>query len=244
MSNDEAKFLLSAYRPDGRDARDPSLAGALAQAKVDPALAEWFARAQAHDGIVAAKLGEIPPPAGLRDAVLAGARASKPTSALRVRWRQPIWLATAAAVALLLGALGWRWLPVRGATLEDFAVNTVSRGFLLQKRGTDVGELKAWLAEKHGPLPAALPPEFANLHALGCRKLSFQGRDVSLVCFERDGKEYHVFVARREDFPAEPARSTPVFFDRRKLVAAAWSDAVNHYVLVSDAGSGAVRRLL
>lgn len=49
MNNDEAKFLLSAYRPGGRDAADPSVAAALDQAKRDPALASWFERQQAHD---------------------------------------------------------------------------------------------------------------------------------------------------------------------------------------------------
>lgn len=244
MSNDEAKFLLGAYRPNGRDALDPALAGAVAQAKADPALAEWFARAQAHDGVVAGKLAEIAPPAGLREAVLAGARASQPATVRRSGWRHPKWLATAAAVALLIGALAWRWFPAGGANLESFALNFVSRGFLLQKRGADVAQLRAWLDQKHGPLPVALPTEFARLHALGCRKLSFEGRDVSLICFERDGKEFHLFVARRDDFPAEPLRAAPALIDRRPLVAAAWSDEAYRYVLVSDAGAGAVRALL
>lgn len=53
MSNNGAKFILSAYRPGGRDAADPAMAKALAQAKGDPALGAWFVREQAHDAAVA-----------------------------------------------------------------------------------------------------------------------------------------------------------------------------------------------
>jgi hypothetical protein len=147
-------------------------------------------------------------------------------------------------VAMLVAALAWRWTPVRGGTLEEFAVNYVTRGFMLQKRSADVAELKAWLAARQGPLPEKLPAEFAQLRALGCRTLAVRGHDVSLVCFERAGKEFHVFVARRADFPGDAAPATPRFVERGKLVAAAWSDATSHYVLVSDASADALMRLL
>ena len=48
MTNQEAKFTLSAYRANGQDAGDPAFAEALAQAKQDPALGAWLARAQAQ----------------------------------------------------------------------------------------------------------------------------------------------------------------------------------------------------
>lgn len=240
MSNQEAKFLLSAYRPGGRDAADPALADALAQARGDPALAQWFEREQAHGAAVAGKLREIAPPPGLREAILSGARASRP-----VRRRQPAWWAAAAAVLLLLG-LGawWRLAPIAGASLEEFAVNFVDRGFRLQKRGADLADLKTWLAGQRGPLPGELPPEFSRLHALGCRTLAFQGRDVSLVCFERDGREFHVFVARRENLRDGGDEPSPRFLDRGSLVAATWTDAKNRYVVVSDASMDTLKRVL
>jgi hypothetical protein len=245
MSNDEAKFLLKAYRPGGHDAADPAMAAALEQAKRDPALAAWLQHEQAHDAAVAAKLREIVPPAGLREAILAGARASGPAPAPRARWRQPVWVGVAAAVAVMLGlAVWWRLAPAGGASLEELAVNFVDHGFRLQKHSADVGALKAWLAEKKGPLPEALPAEFAHLRALGCRTLDFRGRDVSLVCFERGGKEFHVFVARRGDWPGMSGSATPRFLERNKLVAAAWSDTKHHYVVVSDADLAALKRVM
>ena len=104
--------------------------------------------------------------------------------------------------------------------------------------------LKAALPLLPRPLPEALPEKFAELRALGCRTVDFQGHDVSLVCFERGGKEFHVFVARRADLPVGPVDAVPRFLDRGKLVAATWTDTKNRYVLVSDAGMDAVKRLL
>ena len=246
MNNTEAKFILNAYRPSGGDAAEPAMADALAQARNDPALGTWFAREQAHGAAMAAKLREIAPPAGLRVAILTGGRMSRGVSEVPRRrwWAQPAWLAVAAAAALLLAAgAWWRLAPARGDTFENFAVNFVARGFLLSKRSADLSELKSWLSEQHGPLPGALPVRFAELRALGCRKLNYQGRDVSLVCFERGGKEFHVFVAAREDIPggAEPS---PRFIEQGKLAAATWTDANHRFVLVSDAGIAAVRQLL
>jgi hypothetical protein len=246
MNNSEAKFILQAYRPGGRDAGDPAMAEALAQAARDPELGAWLAREQTHGKAVAARLREIAPPAGLRDAILAGGKATvRKGSTQRAWWaRSAAWLPLAAAAVIVLGlAAWWRLAPVRGATMEEFAVNFVGRGFTLQKRSADLAALKTWLGEKHGPLPAVLPAKFAELHALGCRTLDFRGRDISLVCFERGGKEFHVFVARRDGSPSAPD-GPPQFLDHGKLVAATWADTKNHYVLVSDAGIESLRQLL
>ncbi len=272
MNNQEAKFVLGAYRPGGQDAGDPAMAQALEQAKNDPALGAWFAREQAHDAAVTAKLREVTPPAGLRAAILTGAKVSgvagraaraeaksRQADAREGRamtsqawWRQPVWLAAAAAVALLLTVLaGWRLMPVRGNTFEEFAVNFVDRGFRLPKHSEDIAVLKTWLSEQHGPLPEALPAKFAELQALGCKKLEFRGHDVSLMCFERGGKEFHVFVARLDDVGRGQGSGTseataPRFIDEAKvgLVAATWFDAKNRYVVVSDAGMAALKGVL
>ena len=67
MTNEEAKQILSACRPGGQDAGDPSISGALQHARNDPTLAAWFEREQAHSAVIAAKLREVAPPPGLRE---------------------------------------------------------------------------------------------------------------------------------------------------------------------------------
>lgn len=250
MTNKEVKFLLQAYRSNRLDASDPALAEALARAQSDPELAAWLEHEQAHTGAVAAKVAEIQPPPGLRETILAGMHAEPAARPRGAAWRHSFWLGLAACFVVLLGlAAWWRLTPVPGVTLEEYAVNFVDRGFLLQERSPDVTRLKAWLEERGTPLPGRLPAEFARLRALGCRTLAFEGRDVSLICFERDGKEYHVFVARRADLPANGPAAPPLgpnlqLREHRGHVVTSWSDPENEYVLVSDGALEEVRRVL
>lgn len=249
MTNQDAMFVLHGYRPSGRDAGDAAFGGALAQAQRDSTLGAWFARQQAFDGAVTAKLHEVTPPAGLREAILAGARmsASAAQEHKLVWWRQPAWLAMAAGVALLLAAGGGFWANRATASdekeLPDFATDYVAGGFWLRQHSANVDELKAWLARQKAPLPGELPSNFTKLRSLGCKTIAYRGKDISLICFGQ-GKEYHLFVARREDFPMLPANAVPQFFVRKGLATAAWSDAQHHYIVVTDDNLPALKECL
>ena len=245
MKNDEARFLLTAYRPDGRDAADPMFAEPLAQAAHDPELRGWLERQQKFDATCAGKLNEIAPPAGLREAILAGARASQPR---RSWWTQPAWLAAAAAIAIL-AALAVRLEP--SATLpaaSEFA--TLALRDLAeahdQHEGFPAGlaNVQAHLASVRLPLPQHLALDPAELRQQRCRAVRIAGREVFEVCFNRDGVWYHLYVARRADF-------TPGTLDPKALLTTlghstgtAWADATRLYALVTDAGTEALRRVL
>lgn len=245
MNNSEAKFILHAYRPNGEDAQDPSMAEALAQVRADPSLQSWFHREQAHSAAVAAKLKVLGPPPELRAAILAGTKASRVPATNRMSSSRVWRMAIAAMLAIgLTAAAWWRFAPIPGETFDEFALNFVTRRFFLQERSPDVAQLKTWLVQRNAPLPATLPAKFANLHALGCRTLEFKGRNVSLVCFEEDGKEFHVFVARRDELPSSLAPAVQGLAEIRDHAVTVWEDAEHYYVLVSDASRAAVERLL
>jgi hypothetical protein len=243
MNDDQIKFLLGACRPGGRDTTDPALADALKQKEQDPKLRAWFERDQAFSAAMAEKLRTVATPAGLREAILAGARLGATTP----WWRRRATFAIAAGIAILLsvGSFVFRLARPAGSTdLPEFAMNFAGRGFIgLQEHSADVEKLKSWLASQQAPLPARIPPELAQLQSLGCRTVDFQGKNISIICFEK-GREFHLFVARRSDFPGLLASAAPRFNVRRGWASAAWSDESNHYVLVSDAGESAVKRLL
>ena len=202
----------------------------------------------------------VVPQAGLREAILTGARTSRggkradsgasagrtgaPT-ARRAWWAHPVWLAAAAALAVLLRVAASRLAPVRGEAFEEFAVDFVTKGFRLQKRGAEVATLKTWLGEQHGPLPQALPTPFVELRALGCRMLSFKGRTfrcgASSAAKSISGLRG---AARGRRCGGSGSRSA---LSRR---VKGWphgrevGDATNRYVLVSDAKLNAVSQLL
>ncbi len=247
MTNQEAKFTLGAYRASGQDAGDPAFAGALQRTREDPHLGAWFERARAHDAVVGAKLREIAPPAELRAAILAGARAS--TTQQRTWWRQPVWLAAAAAVMVLLAVAGQFSFKRAGAVdapttaLAELALSDLS----VKGHGghdTATGELKAWLNAPDGKLTSGLNLDFAQMRAQGCRTLSLGGRDVVEVCFVRKGLVFHLYTLPRGAMPELPARAVPALVARATQAAAVWSDSKFHYVLATAAGMEALKGLL
>lgn len=252
MNNTEAKFILNAYRPGGRDATDATFAAALAQAKSDPTLGAWFAREQAHGGAMAAKLREIAPPAGLREAILAGARMSggknaeaEAVTTQRAFWNRSGWLAAAAAVALVLTVTVSLWpkRAVAGSALSDFALKDALEAEVHGGRGEATGALQAALSNDATRLADGVPIDFAALRKNGCRTVSVAGHDVLEVCFQRKGAWFHCYVGRVEDFPSPPAAVSPLFLRTGKVDAALWTQGAHRIVIASTAGSAAVRGL-
>jgi hypothetical protein len=236
MNTTEAKFILQARRPDGSDDADPRFAEALEQARRDSALGEWLAREQVFDASVAGKLRTVQPPGDLRGTILAGARANQS----KRFWKRPQVLAMAASVAVI-GLLTLAWPAMRPSP----DVDRLALGVMAEV-DSDVhhaampmprGELGAFLADPSLRLVAGLPFDFEQLKAGGCRSLRIAGREVLEVCFG-GGTEFHIYVAKREDFRGE---SGPIFRERGALASVAWTDARHAYVLVSEEGAAALR---
>jgi hypothetical protein len=241
MNNNEAKFLLCAYRPGGRDADDPAFAGALAQARQDPALGAWLAREQAFDTVVAAQLGSIAPPPGLREAILTGASVSRAPHEAR-RW--PVWLALAASVVFLLGA-GAMW-RIRSAREMDpltaFAMADARTETPLY-RGEATNNLHRALEDPATRL-ASLSIDYPTLRATGCHTLSLAGHDVLQICFQRGGTWFHLYMVQRADFPEIAARDEPHIMKHDGWSAMAWADPQHMYVVATSADPAALRALL
>jgi hypothetical protein len=241
MTSDEAKFILSAFRPDGSDSGNAAFADALKMAGDDPMLASWFARSRAHDAAVAGKLREVAPPSGLREAILAGARVSGPRRGEGIGRAWIVGLAAAAVLAIVVVSMKE---PVRpGAPAADFAGFAIN-DMLTAKHGgagEPTGALVAALQTSGSRMPGAAGIDFERLRETGCRTISFAGRDVIEVCFARDGSLFHLYVSRRV---GDAASAGPSFIAQAAGAAAVWSDASYEYALASTAGTEAIRRLL
>jgi hypothetical protein len=249
MDNEEAKFILRAYRQSGADAGDAAFCAALEQAKRDPELGRWLEREMALDRAVATKLSGIAPPAGLRDAILAGGK----MSVLRREdwWRQPRWTALAASIALLIGVVGAGW-PRFAAVGEaqrfaEFAMEDLIEASDHAAHGPGMGQLAALVSDPTRGLGGPLPIEFDALKANGCRTVRFAGHDVLEVCFERAGKEFHFYVMKRPEKSRIRTGPDGMRFaktSREQTVSAVWSDERYVYALVGTGDVGALRTLL
>jgi hypothetical protein len=243
MNNDEAKFILGVYRSDGRDAGDPTFAESLAQAARDPALRAWLQREQSWDEALSAKLAEVPVP-DLRKLILAGGRASR----RRRAWgRSAAWLAVAAAVAVLIGAIGRIRSRPAGEPPVDLAA--FARHDLAADAAEHLGavpalaSLQRHLADPSTRLSAGLDIDLAALRRGGCRVVKVSGLDVYEVCFERDG-QFHLYIAPLADFESARPGAAPELVTQGGLASAMWADGRYVYVAVTDAGADALRRSL
>jgi hypothetical protein len=243
MNNAEAKFILQGYRPNGDDAADDTFRAAMEQAGKDPALGEWFARQQAFDGAVSAKLAQINPPADLRAAILAGGRVTAAGSAPR-SWRAlPIWLAAAAAIAVMFATTFALW-PRSAVAFETFAVADANNSATHGGHGHENNELQATLNNPGTPLTGKLPIDYATLHDKGCRLVQFQGRDVLEVCFNRNGVWFHCYIARAADFPRLAVGTSPTIVELGGSALASWKEGENILIVVSKAGVKNLQALL
>ncbi|MBI2513431.1 MAG: hypothetical protein HYV96_15765 [Opitutae bacterium] len=245
MKNEEAKFVLHAYRPNGADAGDATFCAALEQVKQDPALEKWFGAQQAFDRAMCAKLGSVTPPESLRASILAGAKVSQdaPRSG-HSWWRSPVPMA-AAAIALFLAAGVAFWpASVSAEQIAAFAISDTMHQSHEGGHGENAAEFQAALSQANRRLGGGVPVDFATLRANGCRTIRFDGHDLLEVCFKRDGKWFHCYVARAKDFPSLAARLSPTFTDKEGASAAAWSDGQHIFVVASKAGREAIQRLI
>jgi hypothetical protein len=241
MNIEEAKLILSAYRPDGQDAGDPEFQEALELTKQDPELARWFAEAQTWDHRIAVKLRQAAsPPTELRSALLAQRKIIRPFP----WWRRPAWVATAVAACvsllLLIGALFVTPSPDRPfaqyrEAMADFVDARLDR---LDLESQDVQTLRRWLGENQAPADFTLPAGLNGRPALGCRLVEWNGHKVALLCFELDNRRMaHLLVVDRSAL-RDPPGSTPQYARFGAIATAAWSQAERVYLL---AGHGALQ---
>lgn len=196
MNNDQAKLILSVYRPHGQDASDPAFAEALLQAERDPSVGSWFKEEQHIDSQLSTALASVAPPADAKAMLKAMTSAAKRPP----RWR---WLiAMAASLAVLLSSTfvvvknRSRGLPLpEGATVAQLAANLSDHHASLGLVAHEYWDVRQWLAERGGPLPENLPTGLTNLRVVGCQNWKTTRGKVSLVCFVGEGRQMvHLYI--------------------------------------------------
>jgi hypothetical protein len=245
MTNQEAKFVLAAYRPGGQDAGDPALAAAITQARSDLALEAWWTRSQAFDHAMTARLKDVAPPAGLREAILTGAKWSRPKPSQPRRFATAWAMAAALALLLSVGVAAYLHFHAQGPGLASFAQFALNDAHQKGHTGDPDRALASYLANGGVALDRTdVPVTVADLRGTGCRSLDFAGVKVFEVCFQRGGGEYHLYLLPRSEWPHAGPAAQQVELSDRGGAAAAWSDAKFVYALATEGGSTLLRKIL
>ncbi|MBM3853851.1 MAG: hypothetical protein FJ399_11955 [Verrucomicrobia bacterium] len=244
MNREEAQFILGAYRPNGEDARDAQFREALDLVRLDPELARWFTTEQALDRAIAARLSQVPPPPNLRAQLLLARKTVAPIH----WWRQPRWLAAAAAVVLLAAFVPRFLRPTAEAGFAAFRTEMTSAAFSLPGHlgvtGLGGGDVKTWLAAQRGAPDFVLPPALAAKGIAGCKVLEWRGRKVTMLCFKPSGKHVDLFVMDAADLPTPSLSATPAYTVAGDVTTAEWQSDGKIYLLAGKVPRGELQALL
>lgn len=258
MTIDEAKTVLSVWRPDGRDHADPDFREALEVARNDPALLEWLHDQQEFDSMMVNHLSPVLGPAeGRREILAQGGVVLRRRAAQRRGW------VALAATVLIVAAVGW-WryislldpvLPEAPFTLAGAAEHLSVNHKSMEVYSENAGHLQAWLLGRGSPSPAQLPGRLAALKAYGAQDWRTSRGRVSLLCFYPDDAPYatgygqeaewlHLFV-----FPKRLARleaaggDAPQILEGNDWVFVVWREGETAYAVGLPAKQGARERL-
>ena len=243
MDSVEAKKILILYRPGTGDAAEPQFAGALELARHDPELKRWFENHCTDFIALRSKLRQLPVPSDLRDRILS--RHTEPR--VNIWWRQPAFLGAAAVIMVLL-ALTALWPGPRPdkslAAFQARMVRTI-RDYRMDMVTTNLDEIRQFLATAQYEADYILPESLAKLPGSGCAKLTWQGKKVSMICFDAGAKQdLYLFVIAQAELKNPPPPGTPQFKQVNKIITASWSAGGKTYVLAAKGEESFILKFL
>jgi hypothetical protein len=249
MNTQQAKEILSLYRPGTADAEDPSFAEALRLCAQDPELERWFNEHAAVYAAMRERFKQTPVPEGLKAQILSERKVHAPSF-----WRRPAILAAATAAIILCAGIWHAMRPRTGPGFPAYVDQMVSKAF----RGYGMFEtssqeqVRSYLAKQRSPSDFVLPANLQkNAKLMGAVAVVWQDKPASMICFHsgkplRAGQttDLWLFVTDRGTVPGSPAATTPTLAKVNMAMTASWSEGGKTYVLVADGDEAFLRKFL
>jgi hypothetical protein len=187
MTREEAKELLSSFRPLTADAADPIFREALELARKDSDLGAWLAREQEFDQMLRQKLSSIRPPEGLRETILESvAETAGPSRSRRIGW---LALAATVALAALLLSHQVDLFRSRSQRFESFyadalAMVAVKPAPQLDLATASLQTTQSFIEQHEAPRVRRFPSKLLAMTTAGCRVFVWRQHLASLTCFQ------------------------------------------------------------
>jgi len=249
MTTQQAKAILSLYRPETADAKDAYFCEARKLCEQNPELRRWFDDHCAVYQTLRAKLRETPVPEGLKEQILAERAVHVPG----VRPRARI-LAVAALITLFV-AIGIFWSSIgEKAGFPEFvqqSLSTALRGYGMDVETDNPEQVRGYLAQRNSPADYVLPMGLQKARVAGCVASAWQGKPVSMICF-RSGKtlqpgqasDLWLFVAEKGTVRDAPASAQPVLSHIHTVATATWTDHGKTYLLMMEGDESDLQKFL
>jgi hypothetical protein len=257
MKTDDAKKILSFYRPGTADMGDPEFAEALElvrrakgqaadTANDDQELAQWFDAHCARYTAGRAKFQQIALPAALREQILAERNViSLPVVKKRNWLTSPAFLAMAAAVVALLCILPFALRPPKPfVPVTDFEkcrdqmVKAALAPYSMDLQSTNEDKVRSYLAERSAPANYAIPKKMPVEGLLGCAVKSWNNTPASMICFRSGppggGIDLWLFILDSKSLRDAPVAEKPEFAQINRGATASWTVGDRTYILVGE----------
>jgi hypothetical protein len=232
MNKQQAREILSVYRPGTEDEQNPMFAEALALARTDRELKTWFEESTNFDRGMRAALAQMDAPIDLRDLILVGHKIVRPSPwwNYRLSGRQ---LAAAAAV-VLFAALSALWFNHRPPGFAEFRREIADSSWgpspHVEMPAGSLSEIKRLLAAQRVDTNFNIPPALAHSDIRGCSVMHWRGHEVPVICFHSEKQHLHLVVVDRNLFPDAPA-IMPQTDEWSSWRTASWTQDDHAYVL-------------
>jgi hypothetical protein len=243
MNRQQAKQILSFYRPGTADMNDPAFAEAHPVCESDPELKLWFkAHCESYNAL-RARFKEIPVPEGFKEQIIAERKIRTTT----VQSRRPVIYAAVAAVAamvvLTFVIVSLWWQPgadVGQPAFRDWTVSAALLNYRMDFETNDLSQIRAFLAQKKFDGDFVVPKRLQNqARPTGCALLAWHGQRVSMICFHSgkplgpgETSDLFLFVADSSNI-LETQSETPLLAKVSRATTASWSQDGKTYLLVA-----------
>lgn len=263
-TNEELGRWLASER-----AQDLAFAESLAEVPIPESLREdiftVFATANAAPGYdefdhdFARALAGLQPPAGLRSEILAAIEIEQKVTTLptapRTQGKRRKWFGLPglgiAAAAGIVAALVWTTLinpanpqrtiagQITPISLQQEAISFLDSKFILDRTNSKQEALYQFLASNELPSPKILPAGLQKAEGVGCKRLDFNDKAASLICYQQspDQPVVHLVVMRRNDVVGElpllpEAKGNCTHCDKSGWSVASWRDEDKAFFLL------------
>jgi hypothetical protein len=242
MTNDQAKETLQLYRPGTADASDPAFTEALELCEHEPELKKWFANHCALYAALRSKFKQIAVPDGLKEQIIAERK---------VHTSAPLWqraviaVGAVAAVVMVVFNLMSHTPPHEGHDFDayrGYMGRLAGSSYGMELNSTDLDQIRLFFAQKNAIADYVVPESLkSNAKVVGCVAATWQGKDVSMICFQtgRPLQPSHesdlwLFISDRTIAKDAPTTKTLAFDKQNGMVSASWTVGNRTYVLAAQ----------